>query len=376
MKIIIAPDSFKGTIPAARAAEIIAEPFRGAFPNGSVIQLPLADGGEGTLEAVASALDLEMVEVEAEGPDGNPVKARYGLDPINRKAVIESAQACGMGLIPVEKLNPLKLSSAGVGDMIRNALDREVRDIVVTLGGSATVDGGLGMARALGYRLLDSQDREIPAGGGGLFYLQRIDSSQADPRLSGCRFLVAADVDNPLSGPNGAAPVFGPQKGADPAMVPLLDRGLNNLLHLLIRQGMLRAEAPGDGAAGGLGAALRAFCRAEIRSGAEWVCDAVGLDSFLSGADLLITGEGRVDRQTLQGKLCRIVSRHARKQKVPVLLLCGVLELDEGIEEMADFVFSCSCGLPRSALSPEKAEADLARCARSCAKLIECFRST
>ncbi len=373
MKIVVAPDSFKGTIRAARVAEIIADQFRRVLPGIKIVELPLADGGEGTLEAVSSALGMETVEAEVQGPLGEPIRARYGLNRTKRKALIESARACGMSLVPPDKRNPLKLSSAGVGDLIRTALDRGAEEMIVSLGGSATVDGGLGMAKALGYRLLDSQERDIPEGGGGLLYLHRIDSSRVDPRLAGCRFRIAADVDNPLYGPNGAAPVFGPQKGADPAMAAVLDRGLQNLMHLMLSQELLKTEAPGDGAAGGLGAALRAFCRGEIESGAEWVCRSVNLDEQLHGAHLLITGEGKVDEQTLRGKLCQIASRHARNQKVPVLLLCGILELGTEIDGIADFAFSCGRGLSSASLSMESAEADLARCALSCARLINRF---
>ncbi len=371
MKIVVAPDSFKGSLSAVQAARIIADALHTVFGDADIVQLPLADGGEGTLEVVAAALDAEIVSAQVQGPLGEAVTARYGLIQTGAAAIIESAAACGMALVPAGQLNPLKASSFGLGELIRDALQHEVHEIIVSLGGSATVDGGLGMAKALGYRLLDSSGRDVPLGGGGLFYLAEVDSSRADPRLSACRFRAVVDVGNPLCGPDGAAPVFAPQKGASPEMVPILDRGLSNLMRVLHRQGLLDGEQSGDGAAGGLGAALRVFCRAQIESGAEWVCRSVGFLDHLQGADLLVTGEGKTDGQTLQGKLCAFVSRHARARGIPVLLLSGALELDERIQELADFAFSISAGEASLAEQIRHSERNLARCAQACARLLQ-----
>lgn len=370
MKIVVAPDSFKGSLSAARAAEIMAAQFRFVFPGADIVSLPMADGGEGTLEAVAAHVGARIVEKEIQGPLGERVMARYGLVDKQRTAIIESAQACGLGLIPPDRQNPLRASSAGLGELIRDALDRGIRKIVVTLGGSATVDGGLGMARALGFGLLDADQRAVPDGGEGLLTLAHIDRAKADSRLRDCIIQAAADVSAPLCGPLGAAMTYGPQKGASPEMTIALDRGLMNLKRIVLENGMLTKDRPGDGAAGGLGIGLRAFCGAEIQSGAQWVCQAVGLENHLKQASLLITGEGRSDAQTLQGKLCQKVAELARKHKLPVMLLSGSIADHDGLSEMADFLFSISCGEETVAQQMHHAATNLARTALSCARLI------
>lgn len=368
MKILIAPDSFKGSLTAAEAAAIMAAEFRSVFPEAEIIELPLADGGEGTLEVIMAHRPGTLVQMEVPGPLGDPVMARYGLLDQGATALIEVAQAGGLGLIPAGKRNPLKASSFGTGVLIRDALDRGVNEIIVALGGSATVDGGLGMARALGYRLLDPQGHEVPDGGLGLLHLDRIDASRAHPRLLACVFRAAADVTNPLCGPQGAARVYGPQKGADPQMVDQLDRSLSNLQEILLKTGMITDESPGDGAAGGLGLALRAFCHARIESGAELVIGASKLAEQLVGADLLITGEGRTDAQTRQGKLCARVSAAANDHKVPVMLISGQIEAESTWTDLAERAFACS-SQPLSVHDPrEGADERLAQTARRAAQ--------
>jgi glycerate kinase len=276
-------------------------------------------------------------------------------------------------LIPKEKRNPLKASSFGTGLLIRDALERGVSEIIVALGGSATVDGGLGLARALGYRLLDAQGNEVPDGGLGLLHLDRIDASLVHPRLLACIFRAAADVTNPLCGPQGAARVYGPQKGADAAMVDQLDRGLARLQEILLKAGLISDGVPGDGAAGGLGLALRAFCGAKIESGAELVISEAKLAEKLVGADLLITGEGRTDAQTRQGKLCARVSGLARSKGVKVVLISGLIDAPDPLADLADFACSCfPCRQPPAELMDLAGEA-LTRAAHQTAMNIASF---
>ncbi len=369
MKIIIAPDSFKGSLSAAKAANIIARQFQTVFPEAEIIELPLADGGEGTLDIVHTPLGARLISKKVKGPLGEPVSARFGLVEAKKTAIIESAAACGMGLVPPESLNPLRASSYGLGELILAALNHGAREIIVTLGGSATVDGGLGMANALGYRLTDALGRVIPDGGAGLLGLSHIDPSGRDPRLPNCYFRIAADVNNPLFGLDGAASVFGPQKGATPDMVSKLDRGLINMMQVFNQHKMLYGESPGDGAAGGLGAGLRAFCGGKIESAAEWVCQTVGLDALLEDATLLITGEGQSDQQTLQGKLCHVVCKHARRKNVPVLLLSGSIANPKEILAITDFAVSISSGERSLAEMILNSEHNLAHSALTCARL-------
>jgi glycerate kinase len=310
------------------------------------VKLPLADGGEGTTEALITSLDGNYISLEVSGPLGHPVTARYGIADDGRLAIMEMAQAAGIELVERSNLNPMLATTYGVGEMILNAIDYGVERIVIGIGGSATVDGGAGMATALGYQLLDSFKAPIQPGGEGLANLAEIipPTGEIMEKLANVSIMVACDVDNPISGLNGAAKIYGPQKGATSEMVTLLDSGLQKLMKLCLKNELLDSEKPGDGAAGGLGAGLRAFCGGNLLSGADLVCDTVGLDEHLKGASLLITGEGRTDSQTLSGKLCAVVAGRASKTGVPSLLISGALGIREELLSIFDYTFSASLG--------------------------------
>lgn len=370
MKIIIAPDSFKGTIASPEVCRIIAEAYHSVIPDAEIIQIPLADGGEGTNEALVSAMNGEMIELEVTGPIAGKVKAKYGLVNQGRTAIIEMAAASGIELVKKEDLNPMLATTYGTGEMIKDALiNKSVEEIIVGIGGSATVDGGTGMAQALGFSLLDNEGNEVPLGGRCLDQICEINSDNVIKQLKKVKIRIASDVKNPLTGPDGAAAVYGPQKGARGFMVPILEDGLRNILKVWEEAGMLNGEQPGDGAAGGLGAGLRAFCGAESTSGAELICEAVKLSEALKGADLLITGEGSTDSQTLSGKLCAVVAAKGKAEKVPVMLISGSLKIRDELLEMVDFAFCASCG--QSSLEEILAEAkpNLAFTAKNTAKL-------
>lgn len=326
MKVVIAPDSFKESLSAPVAADCIEAGFREVFPQADTVKIPVADGGEGTVEAMVAATGGRLVELSVRGPLGEETDAFYGITGDGTTAVIEMAVASGLALVAPENRDPSKTTSFGTGELILDALNAGLREFIIGIGGSATNDAGAGMLQALGVRLLDRQDREIPPGGGGLARLERIDCNGMDPRLRECRFLVACDVDNPLVGARGASAVFGPQKGADPAMVEKLDANLQRFAERVAADvGRDVAEAPGAGAAGGMGAALLAFLAAELRPGIDIIMAAVGLEQALVGADLVITGEGRIDAQSIYGKAPLGVARAAARQGVPAVGIAGAL---------------------------------------------------
>jgi len=332
MKIVIAPDSYKESLTALEVATAIAAGFREVFPRAEYLLLPMADGGEGTMAAMVAATGGTTIEVTVTGPLGEPVAASYGLAGDGRAAVIEMAAASGLALVPPDKRNPLQTTSYGTGELIRAALDAGSCHLIIGIGGSATNDGGAGMLQALGARLLDRDDREIGPGGGELAKLQRIDMGGMDSRLSSCRIEAACDVTNPLTGPTGASVVFGPQKGATPEMVEQLDDNLARFGELISRDlGVSVGDVPGAGAAGGMGAALLAFCGARLRPGIDIVMEAVGLDAAVRDADLVITGEGRIDSQTVHGKTPFGVARVAKRYGRPVIGIAGSLSADAGV---------------------------------------------
>jgi len=372
MKIVIAPDSFKGTIRSPEVCEIIAEAYQKVFPEAEIVKVPMADGGEGTTEALISALGGKTVSLKVTGPMGEKVEAHYGLIDNGSTAVMEMASASGIELISREKLNPMTATTYGTGEMIRDAiLNSGVQNIIIGIGGSATVDGGIGMAQALGYSLLNENRIEVRPGGTSLNQIIEIDSENVIPQLQNVKIKIASDVNNPLIGPNGAAAVYGPQKGATGFMVPILEDGLQNMLKIWQANEMIDKEKPGDGAAGGLGAGLRAFCGAELTSGAKLICDSVKLSEILEGADLLITGEGATDSQTLSGKLCSVVAAKGKEQNIPVLLISGALKIREELFNMVDYAFSASSGQGSLEAILADAKEDLAFIATNTAKLIK-----
>ena len=346
MKIVLAPDKFKSCMTSPEVCRIMTRAFHSVMPDAEIISLPMADGGDGTMQAIASAMGGEIRKMTVVGPLGDPVEAEYAYLPESRTGVVEMASASGIALVDRSRLNPLKATTFGTGQLLKALLDAGAEDITIGIGGSATVDGGAGMAQALGYRLLDADGNDLPHGAEALSRLERIDASQADPRLKNVRISIACDVTSPLLGANGAARVFGPQKGATPEMVEILENNLAHLGNVWIRQGMLNSvEEPGDGAAGGLGAGLRAFCKAEARSGAKLIMDLLHFEEHLNNASLVITGEGRTDDQTEAGKLCGEIASAAHAHNVPVLLLSGALAGNlEYFNRTFDFAFSISSG--------------------------------
>ncbi|WP_134706582.1 glycerate kinase [Rahnella sp. CJA17(1/100)] len=331
MKIIIAPDSFKESLSAECAAMAIEDGFRAVFPELEAVRLPVADGGEGTVDALIAATGGHRIDIEVTDPQGHRVRGFYGVNGKGDCAVIEMAAASGLMLVPAGQRDPLAATSFGTGELIRHALDGGIRHIILGIGGSATVDGGIGMVQALGGRFTDAQGIDLPWGGAALAQLAAIDLSALDPRLAQCRIEVACDVENPLTGPCGAAAVFGPQKGASAQDVQVLDAALAHLAAVIFRHlGVNVLEWPGGGAAGGMGVAARLFLRGNMRSGIDIIMDAIGLDEAMQGATLVITGEGRLDQQTINGKAPVGVARLAQRYHVPVIGLAGIL--GEGVE--------------------------------------------
>ena len=326
MRIVIAPDSFKESASAQEVAEAIAAGWRRVYPYAELILTPMADGGEGTVDALVAATAGERLSCEVTGPLGERVTAVYGLIDNGRTAVIEMAAASGLALVEPARRDPRVASTRGTGELMRDALDRGAGCIILGVGGSATNDAGAGMAQALGYRLLDTSGEELLPGGCALARLARIDSANRHPALDSCDILVACDVDNPLCGPNGASCVFGPQKGADGKAVDELDRALAHWASVVETQlGISVQDVPGAGAAGGLAAGLMAFAGAKLESGADLVAQACRLEERMVGADLVITGEGKLDAQSAGGKTPVGVARIAKRSNVPVIALAGTL---------------------------------------------------
>jgi glycerate kinase len=331
MKIVIAPDSFKESLGAPAVARAIEAGFRQVFADAEYLLIPVADGGEGTVETLVAATGGRFISTAVHDPLGKVIEASYGVDGNNETAYIEMAAASGLELIPPGQRNPLLTGSYGTGEMILDALRRGFRHLILGIGGSATNDGGAGMLQALGMGLFDANGTVIAPGGGSLGELAEIDTSGLAPELKECRIQVACDVNNPLTGERGASAVFGPQKGADPAMVEMLDRNLTHWADLIEReiQRDVRNVA-GAGAAGGMGVALLAFLGAELQSGSDIVLQTVQLEQAMEGADLVITGEGRIDGQSIAGKTPVGVTRLANQKGIPVIAMAGCL--GEGAE--------------------------------------------
>lgn len=343
MKIVIAPDSWKESLTALEVANHIAQGFREIFPEAEYQLIPLADGGEGTVEAMVAATGGRKITVPVIGPLGEEIDAFFGLDSTGRRAFIEMAAASGIEIVPPAQRNPLITTSWGTGELIRHALDAGARHLIIGIGGSATNDGGAGMAQALGAKLLDKDGKPLGQGGGALQRLARIDLSGLDKRLAACRIDVACDVNNPLTGEQGASAIFGPQKGATPDMVKQLDENLAHYAEVIKRDVQREVlTLPGGGAAGGMGAALFAFCGAQLRPGIEIVTEALGFEEAVRGASLVITGEGRLDSQSVHGKVPVGVARVARRHNIPVIGIAGSLTADVGVVHRhgIDAVFS------------------------------------
>ena len=331
MKIILAPDSFKGSLTAGQAADAMAAGTRQVCPGAEIVLLPLADGGEGTAEALVTATGGRLMTARVTGPLGRPVNAQWGLmGPDGSTAVVEMAAAAGLTLISESERDPSRATTYGVGELIRDAVQSGARHLVVGLGGSATNDGGAGALQALGVKFFDAAGERLPEhlGGRDLLRLARIDTGGLI-RLEGVTVTIASDVTNPLLGLSGASAVYGPQKGAGAEDIPMLDAALANYAAVIKRDfGADVAERPGAGAAGGVGAGLMAFLNAQMQSGIDLVLDVARFDAHLLGADWVWTGEGRIDRQTLQGKTIAGVLRRCRTFDVPVIAFGGSVEGD------------------------------------------------
>jgi glycerate 2-kinase len=325
-KVAIAPDSFKGCMSAMEAASCIEAGLKRALVGVACRKIPMADGGEGTVQAIVDATGGTFMKRTVSDPLGRRIKATFGVSGDGKTSVMEMAAASGLALLAPRERNPSKTSTYGTGELMRHALGLGVRKILIGIGGSATNDGGTGMARALGVRFLDARGQVIPDGAGSLDKVASIDMTGLDPRLKSVDVEVACDVDNPLTGRHGAAQVYGPQKGATPAMVKRLDAGLRHLAGVIKKDlGVAILRTPGSGAAGGLGGGLMAFVGGRLRPGVDIVIDSVKLARKLKGCDLVITGEGRMDHQTAFGKTPAGVAKTAKAQGLPVIAICGCL---------------------------------------------------
>ena len=376
MNITIAIDSFKGSLSSMEAGQAVAEGIRRVMPSAEIRIRPLADGGEGTTEALTAGLGGELKSLTVTGPLGRPVTASYGLIRERKMAVLEMASAAGLTLISQEERNPLEATTYGVGEMIRDAIGEGCRHFLVGIGGSATNDGGTGMLSALGFQFLDSEGQPIPLGAKGLENLARISAENARPELSQCSFHIACDVTNPLCGENGCSAVYGPQKGADPEMIRQMD-------HWMERYGDLAArtfpaadkEAPGAGAAGGLGFAFLTFLNGSLESGVGMVLKEINLKDDIRDADLVITGEGRLDAQTVMGKAPIGVAHLAKEYGKPVIAFSGAVTREAGLcnQHGIDAFFPIMRGVVslQEALDPGEARINAADTAEQVFRLIQ-----
>ncbi|WP_076408489.1 glycerate kinase [Shewanella sp. UCD-KL12] len=357
MKIVIAPDSFKESLSAMDVANEIERGFKSALPDAEYIKVPVADGGEGTVQSMVDATKGTIIELDVIGPLGNRVQAHYGIlgdefQSDKKTAIIEMAAASGLHHVSVEKRDPRITTSYGTGQLICDALNRGITRILIGLGGSATNDGGAGMAQALGIHLLDKSGKALSVGGLALNQLHSIEMQDRHPLIEQCEFIVACDVDNPLCGDKGASAIFGPQKGATPEMVADLDAALSQYADIIASTAVNKQlnhdtiddkrNTPGAGAAGGMGLGVMAFLSASLRPGIDIVMETVKLDDKVKGADLVITGEGRLDSQTLHGKTPMGVARVANSQNIPVIAIAGCVSDDANIllEHGIDALFS------------------------------------
>lgn len=326
-KIVIASDSFKGSVSSMEVSENIALAVQKIFPECKVVKLPVADGGEGTVDALVSAMNGRIISCKVNDPLMQPVEAEYGILGDGNTAVIEMASASGLTLIPEKKRNPMLTSTFGTGELIKDALHRGCRKFLIGIGGSATNDAGTGMLQALGFKFLNKEESVLTGGGEILEQICSIDKSRVIPELKKADFTIACDVNNPFSGKEGAAFVFAPQKGADEEMITKLDQGLKNFAQVIKEKENREIDSvPGAGAAGGLGGGFLAFLKAKLKPGIKMVLDAIHFEERIKGADLVITGEGKLDRQTQMGKTPAGVLKTAQKQQIPVIAIGGCVE--------------------------------------------------
>lgn len=359
-KIVVASDSFKGSLTSLEVAQSVEKAFKEVYPSCEVIKVNVADGGEGTMDALQQTLGGRKVSMSVSDPLGRPVQASYVILDDGVTAVLEMSAASGLPLLSPEERNPSKTSTLGTGELICDALSQGCRRFLVGIGGSATNDAGMGMLHALGYRFLDASGQELSPVGGSMVDVASIDMSSRNPYLDEAEFIVACDVKAPLFGPDGAAYVFAPQKGADQQMVEALDQGLRHFASVSADEtGHDYSSMEGSGAAGGLGYAFRQFLGARLERGVEMVLDAIHFDQIIQGADLVVTGEGRVDSQTLTGKTPFGVAQHARRQDIPVVAIGGSVIIDQFQAQLAGFMDALQvtpAGMPlEEAMKPEVA---------------------
>ncbi|WP_019240606.1 MULTISPECIES: glycerate kinase [Bacillus] len=336
MKIVIAPDSFKGSLTAIEVAHAIERGLKKVDQDVETVLVPVADGGEGTMESLVAATNGRKVQVMVKGPLLEPTQAEYGVLGDGETCVIEMANASGLNLVEPDQLNPMITTTYGTGELILQALNDGCRKFILAIGGSATNDGGAGMLQALGMKLLNSEGRSIGFGGGSLQQLIKIDDEMFDARIAECEFLIASDVQNPLIGKNGASYVFGPQKGATPEMVEKLDNNLTHWANMVEKETNIRLhDLPGAGAAGGIGGAFQAFFPSKTKRGIDIVVEYTKLRDKLIGADCVFTGEGQIDFQTASGKTPMGVAQEAQKFEIPVFVLAG--SIGQGIDVLYDY---------------------------------------
>ena len=360
MKIVVAPDSFKGSVSALEAACAIEQGLRRVFPDAVIEKIPMADGGEGTVQSLVDATGGHIQTHRVVAPLENEVDAQFGILAGGETAVIEMASASGLTLVPADKRNPLRTTTYGTGQLIRAALEAGCRRLIIGIGGSATNDGGAGMAEALGVRLLDASGAQIPRGGVGLGQLASIDITGLHPAIAETGTVVACDVNNPLTGPDGASHVYGPQKGATPEMIETLDGHLTHFDSVLMRTlGKSFNDVPGAGAAGGLGAGLMAFLNAELQLGIDIMIGAVNLEERVKGASIVFTGEGQLDFQTAFGKTPVGVAKVAKAHNIPVIAIAGGIA--EGAETVYDAGIDAMLGIVQEPMSLEDAVGDASR---------------
>ncbi|MFS8603697.1 glycerate kinase [Priestia megaterium] len=373
MKIVIAPDSFKESLTALHVCEAVEKGIRTHFPDAEISKVPMADGGEGTVQSLVDATGGQIIQAKVTGPLDKEVEAFYGILGDGKTAVIEMAAASGLHHVPMDERNPLITTTRGTGELILKALDHKVKHIIIGIGGSATNDGGAGMAKALGAKLIDANGAEIKEGGGSLNQLAAIDLTNLDSRLAEVKVEVACDVDNPLTGETGASAVFGPQKGATSDMVRQLDRNLAHYAAVIEKEMDIHIQnVPGAGAAGGLGGGLLAFLSAELKPGVDIVIKATELENYIKDADLVITGEGRIDGQTIYGKTPIGVAKTAKKHSVPVIAIAG--SIGTGSEAVYEHgisaLFSVVPGAVDLSEALEKAGENIERTAKNVASVI------
>ena len=341
-RVTLAIDSFKGSLSSSEVSEAFARGWRELFPECEIEIVPIADGGEGTLEALMEEMNGCYVEVEVHDPLHRPIKARYGIVEQEHTAIIEMASASGLTLLKEEDRNPMKTSTFGTGEMIADAIERGCRRVLIAIGGSATNDCGVGLFRALGFRFFDREGCEVMGRGEDLEKISTIDDSQRITALDECEFIVACDVTNPLYGECGAAYIFAPQKGADSDMVEALDRGLHNFARVVEEfNGCSIGEMEGAGAAGGLGGALHALLGAKLKRGVDMVLDLLGVEQTIASSNLVITGEGRLDHQTLMGKAPSGVLAIARRYNIPTIAIGGAIEWCDELRQSGFSTIEC-----------------------------------